>query len=78
MGAKIQNRTIKPQMIFNVAQNGTTNGDPIYAIWDQSNVSGKSPSPDDTPNYGSQFKNGEDESESLLYLPTTRYQEQSK
>jgi hypothetical protein len=42
--------TTRPLTMFIAAQKGTTRGEPIYAIWDQSNVMGKSPRPDATPN----------------------------
>jgi hypothetical protein len=43
----------RPPIIFIAAQNGTTRGDPMYAICDQSKVIGNNPRPDATPNYTS-------------------------
>lgn len=37
--------------MLSAAQNGVTSGEPMYAIWAQSKVTGNSPKPDDTPNY---------------------------
>ena len=50
MGAAIHMTKTSPVIMFTAAQNGTTSGDPMYAIWDQSKVSGKRPSPDAVPN----------------------------
>ena len=50
IGATIHMTTTRPPMMFRAAQNGTTRGDPMYAIWDQSKVNGNNPSPEATPN----------------------------
>jgi hypothetical protein len=50
IGATIHITITRPPMMFIAAQKGTTSGDPIYAIWDQSNVMGNNPSPEATPN----------------------------
>jgi hypothetical protein len=36
--------------MFMAAQNGVISGDPMYAIWAQSKVTGNKPSPDEIPN----------------------------
>jgi hypothetical protein len=41
----------RPPTIFIAAQNGVTRGEPMYAIWAQSKVTGNKPSPDAVPNY---------------------------
>jgi hypothetical protein len=50
MGAMIHMTITRPPMMFNAAQKGTTSGEPMYAICDQSKVIGKRPRPDATPN----------------------------
>ena len=40
-----------PPTTLAAAHQGVNSGEPIYAIWAQSNVMGKSPRPDETPNF---------------------------
>ena len=50
IGATIHITITNPPIMFKAAQKGTTRGDPMYAICDQSKVIGNNPSPEATPN----------------------------
>jgi hypothetical protein len=50
IGAANHMTSTRPPTMFIAAQNGVTNGEPMYAIWAQSKVTGNRPRPDAVPN----------------------------
>lgn len=50
IGAIIHMTTTSPPTTLAAAHHGVSSGEPIYAIWAQSNVMGKRPNPETTPN----------------------------